>query len=73
MPMSLAELQKEALGLPERERALLAVSLLETLSPLDTEITDEEALQRDADLEGGRAEEISHEEFIRRVESERGR
>jgi hypothetical protein len=69
--MSLAELQKEALDLPENERALLAVSLLETLAPLQPEIADDEVLQRDADLESGRAVEISHEEFIRRVESER--
>ena len=73
MHMSLAELQKEALDLPENERALLAVSLLETLSPLEPEVSDEETMQRDAELESGRAKEISHQEFIRRVESERGR
>jgi hypothetical protein len=71
--MSLAELQKEALDLPENERALLAVSLLGTLAPLEPEISDEEIMQRDADLESGRTKEISQEEFIRRVESERGR
>ena len=67
------QLQKEALALPENERARLVVSLLETLPPLDSDISDEEVLQRDADLESGRAEEISHEEFIRRVERERDR
>ena len=71
--MSIAEVEKEALALPEHERARLAVSLLETLPPPDREMSDEEVLQRDADLESGRAEEISHEEFIRRVERERGR
>ena len=68
--MSLAEIEKEALALSENERARLAASLLETLSP-GVEISDEEALQRDADLDSGRAEEISHEEFVRRVERER--
>jgi hypothetical protein len=58
--------------LPENERALLAVSLLETLAPLEPEISDDEVLQREDDLDSGRAAEISHEEFIRRVESERG-
>ena len=69
--MSLAELQKEALGLPENERALLAASLLHTLSSPDTEISDDEVLQRDSDLAEGRVTEISHETFVRRVESER--
>jgi len=73
MFMSLAELQKEALGLSETERSVLALSLLETLGPLEPELSDDEVLQRDSDLESGRTAEISHEEFIRRVESERGR
>jgi len=71
--MSLAEVQKEALALPENERALLTVSLLETLAPLEPEVSDDEVLQRDSDLESGRAKEISHEEFMRRVEAERGK
>jgi hypothetical protein len=70
--MSVAEVEKEALALPETERARLAVSLLETLSSSETEISDEEVSQRDADLDLGQVEEISHEEFIRRVERERG-
>ena len=71
--MSLAELQKEALGLPERERALLALSLLETLAPEEGEVSDDEVLRRDAELDKGQAKEISHEEFVQRVQSERGR
>ena len=67
------QLEKEALALPENERVRLVVSLLETLPPVDSEVSDEEVLQRDADLESGQAEELSHEEFIRRVERERGR
>ena len=70
--MSLAEVQKQALALNEEERGQLAALLLETLPP-DVEISDEEVLQRDADLDSGRAEEISHEEFVRRVEQERHR
>jgi len=70
--MSLAEIEKQALALNEKERARLAVSLLETLS-LEIELSDEEVLQRDADLDNGRSEEISHEEFVRRVEQTRRR
>ena len=70
--MSLAEVEKEALALSEKERAQLAAKLLETLPP-EVEISDEEVLQRDGELESGRAEEISHQEFARRVVRERGR
>ena len=71
--MTIAELEKEALALTENERARLAVSLLETLPAPHAEVSDDEVLKRDADLESGKATEISHEEFIRRVEGERGR
>jgi hypothetical protein len=70
--MNPAEVQKQALALSENERAQLAASLLEPL-PLEVEISDEEVLQRDADLDSARAEEISQEEFVRRVEQERRR
>jgi hypothetical protein len=73
MAMTIAEVEKEALALLEDERARLAVSLLETLPPPEAELSDDEVLKRDVDLESGRAEEISHQEFIRRVERERGR
>ena len=68
--MSLAEIEKEALALSESERARLAASLIETLSP-EVEISDDEIFRRDADLDSGPAEEISHAEFVRRVEHER--
>jgi len=71
--MTMAEVEKEALALNENERAHLAVSLLATLPPTEVEVTDDEVLKRDADLESGRAREISHQEFIRRVERERRR
>ena len=70
--MSIAEIEKEALTLTEKERARLALSLLETL-PADPEISDDEALKRDADLQSGQVAEILHEEFVRRVERERRR
>jgi hypothetical protein len=68
--MSLAEVEKEALALNEADRARLIAALIETLPP-DVDLSDEEVLQRDADLESGRAEEISHDEFVRRVGKER--
>ena len=72
LSVSLAEVEKQALALDEKDRIHLAATLLETLPP-EVELSDAEVLQRDADLDSGRAEEISHEEFVRRVERERGR
>ena len=70
--MSLAEIEQAALDLPERDRATLVAALLDTLAPVDAGVTDEEVLEREQDLEAGRVEALSHEEFVRRVERERG-
>jgi hypothetical protein len=70
--MTLAEVEKQALALSEKERIHLAAALLETLPPEDG-VSDEEVLRRHADLESGRAEEISHTEFAQRVKRERRR
>ena len=66
--MSLAEVEKQALALNEEERGRHAALLLEKLPPPGTDGSDEEVLQRDADAESGRSEEISHEEFVQGVE-----
>ena len=71
--MSFAEIEQQARTLSSRERAALVKKLLDTLPSPDADISDEEAAQRDRDLEEWRVETSSHEEFIRRVERERGR
>jgi hypothetical protein len=71
--MSLAEVEKQALALNEEERGRLAALLLETLPPPGTDVSDEEVWQREADLETGRVQPISHEEFVQLVEQERRR
>ena len=71
--MNLAEIEQEALALPERERASLAAKLLDTLPPPGTDVSDEEVERRELELESGQATAISHEEFVRRVEQERRR
>lgn len=71
--MTLSQIQQEAIALPERERADLICKLLETLPAEGTDVSDEEVAARDRELENGTAEELSHEEFVRRVRSERGR
>ena len=71
--MKLAEIEQEALALPERERASLAVKLLDTLPPPGTDVSDDEVESRERELESGQVTAISHEEFVRRVQQERGR
>jgi putative addiction module component (TIGR02574 family) len=71
--MKLAEIEQEALALSDRERASLAARLLDTLPPPGTDVSDEEVERREKELESGQVTEISHEEFVSRVERERRR
>lgn len=71
--LKLAEIEQEALALTERERALLAAKLLDTLPLPGTDISDEEIERRERELESGHVTAISHEEFVRGLEKERGR
>jgi hypothetical protein len=67
--MKLAEIEQEALALPERERASLAARLLDTLPPPGTDVSDEEVVRRERELESGQVAA----KFVRRVRQERGR
>ena len=71
--MSLAEVEKQALALSEKERGLLAAALLETLPPPGTDVSDEEVWAREEEIESGQVQPISHEELLRRVAEKRGR
>ena len=71
--MKLAEIEQEALALPDRERASLAAKLLDTLPPPGTDVSDDEVERREHELESGQVAAISHEEFVRRVQHERQR
>jgi hemerythrin len=71
--MKLQEIQNEALSLSDEDRAALALSLLETLAVSETDLSDEEALRRDAEMESGKVKPQSHEEFVRRVQQARGK
>jgi hypothetical protein len=70
--MKLMEIEQEALSLSDRDRASLAVKLLHTLPPPETEISDEEVERRERELDSGEVAAISHKEFVRRVKQERG-
>ena len=70
--MKLQDIEQEALGLNESDRAELILSLMRTFAPPEAEITDEEIFRRDAELETGSTEPMLHEEFVRRIRDERG-
>lgn len=71
--MELAQLERELLALPDRERASLAALLLDSLPPEGTDVSDDEVDRREHQLDSGEVQPISHEELLRRVRSERGR
>jgi hypothetical protein len=71
--MKLAEIEQQALALPDCDRAALAAKLLDTLPPAETDVSDEEVEQREREMESGHVTAISHQEFVRRVQQQRGR
>jgi hypothetical protein len=71
--MTLQDIEQEALGLSESDRARLVLSLMRTLADSGPVVSDEEVLRRDAELEAGSVAPMLHDEFVRRVEKERGR
>ena len=73
LSMKLEEIEQEALGLTESERGELVLSLMRTLAAPGADVTDEEVFRRNAELEAGTVEPMLHEEFVRRVQKERGR
>ncbi len=71
--MSLVEIEQEALKLPDREKADLVCKLLGALPSAGIDISDEEVFKREQKAEAGEIEELSQEEFVRRVRKQRGR
>jgi len=71
--MKLGEIEQEALALPDRDRASLAAKLLDTLPSPASYVSDEEVEQREREMDSGRVMAISHQEFVRRVQEQRGR
>lgn len=71
--MKLQDIEREALGLNEPERASLVLSLMNTLVAVDVCVSDEEVDQREAEMDSGAVEPLRHEEFVRRVQNDRRR
>ncbi len=69
------EIEKTVLALPVEQRVLLAESLLSSLpAPAETWTEAEEiaeAERRDAEVESGKVQPLSEDEFFRRLEAER--
>ena len=71
---TIVEIEKLALTLPEKQRAILAANLLDSLHGVLTD-DDEgiaEALRRDADLEANPTQAISLVELDDQIKSRRG-
>lgn len=71
--MSFIEIEQEAMRLSDREKADLICKLIEALPAADLEVSEEEVAERERRLEAGQIEELSQDEFVRRVQAERGR
>ena len=71
--MSLAEVERIALELSEKDRALLAATLLETVAPDSLIHRPDEFERRELEMNDGTVAEISYDELLKRVKSERGR
>jgi len=74
--MSVAEIQKNASALPEKERAKLAAWLLDSLPPSAEDDAGaeslEEAERRREALDSGRVQPVPEKEFWAGIELERG-
>ena len=71
--MKLEEIEREAVALPDRDRVSLVCKLLDTLPAPRADVSDEEIVARDRELQSGAVEDVPHDEFVRRVTQERRR
>lgn len=65
--IALQDVEQEALGLSEVDRAELILSLMRVLAAPGADITDEEVFRRDAELKTGLVEPMLQEEFVRHI------
>ena len=70
---SLAEIEQLAFALQPSQRASLASRLIATLPDPDYDVSDDEVMQRDRELESGIVHPMTHDEFVRAVNADRGR
>ena len=70
--MSLAEVERIALELSEKDRTLLASTLLESVGVDFLEHPAEEFERREREMNEGTVAEISYEELLKRVKAEGG-
>ena len=71
--MNLAEIEQEALGLSEADRAALVLVLMSSLKAPGSEISDQEVAERERGLDNDEVTPMLHEEFVRGVREDRGR
>ena len=61
--MNVAEIQRELASLPERQRAELAVFILDSLEVAHHEVSDEEVARRRDELLNGQVDRMTRAEF----------
>ena len=61
--MNVAEIQREVVSLPERQRADLAVFILDTLEIEHHKVSDEEAVRRRDEVLNGEVHPMTRTEF----------
>jgi len=75
--MSVAEIQKSVSSLPDKERARLAVWLLDSLPPASGDDAGDEstaeAVRRREELDSGRVQPVTSDQFWKDVDQERKR
>jgi hypothetical protein len=73
-PMSIAEVEKLALNLSERQRAVLAANLLQSLPAVlsDADEGVAEALRRDGEIEVGSSQMLSLDQLDSEIRRRRG-
>jgi hypothetical protein len=69
--VKLLEIEQEARALNQQERAVLVLSLIDTLSAPATEVSDDEVIRRDMELEDGTVVPLTHDEFVQGVQQSR--
>ena len=71
--MNLAEIEQEARGLSDPDRAALVLALMESLKAPGSAISDHVVAERDGELESRAVAPMLHEEFVRLVREDRRR
>jgi hypothetical protein len=69
----LQALQHEVVGHPPEDRSALITVLLHTFKGPAYDVSDEEVMRRDEEMESGMEKGLSHRQFVRAIKARRRR